>query len=259
MKVKSQTPKVHSMAGNLVFALRKAWQMDKTLMLVTMLQMPVLVLLPLCTTYLSSYMVKWIGEDASAVTLTANILWLSAALLVLHLVNQILNAGIGWGAMLNRIQYLALCSEKAMDMDYGNLENPQGQTKMQKALNVLYASGSGTQQLLSQVVGMASDLMGLVAYSVLIASLSPWLVILLAVMTLAAYFVNRANIVWNHLHKDDWVPLDRKINYIWNRAGEFFICPEAGPCFTGQVTAGARFTVKKRISTYKTSQTAAHS
>ncbi len=211
----------HSMSGNLAFALRKAWQMDKVLMLATVLQMPVLVLLPLCTTYLSSYMVKWIGEGASAVTLTANILWLSAALLALHLASQILNARIGWGAMLNRMQYLTLCSVKAMDMDYGNLENPQGQTRMQKALNVFYESGNVTQQLLSQVVGMASDLIGLGAYSVLIASLSPWLVLLLVGMTLAAYFVNRANIVWNHLHKDDWVPLDRKINYIWNRAGEF--------------------------------------
>ena len=37
--------------------LRKAWQLDKWLMTVTALQMPVLVLLPLCTTYLSSNMV----------------------------------------------------------------------------------------------------------------------------------------------------------------------------------------------------------
>lgn len=210
----------HSMCGNLAFALRKAWQMDRILMTVTVLQMPVLVLLPLCTTYLSSYMVKWIGEGVSAETLTADILGLSAALLSLHLVNRVLEAKINWGAMLNRMQYLTLCSGKAMDMDYGNLESPKGQTKMQKALNVLYSSGSGTQQLLARLVGMASDLIGLVAYSALIASLSPWLVALLAVMTVAAYFVNKANNIWNHRHKDDWAPLDRKIDYIWNRAGE---------------------------------------
>lgn len=221
MKPKSEKATTHSMSGNLAFALGKAWQMDKFLMTVTVLQMPVLVLLPLCTTFLSSYMVKWIGEGVSAEALTADILGLSAALLALHLMNQVMNAKINWGAMLNRMQYLTLCSEKAMDMDYENLENPQGQTKMQKALNMIYYSGSGTQQLLAQLVGMASDLVGLVAYSALIAALSPWLVLLLALMTAAAYFVNKANNVWNHRHKDDWTPLDRKIDYIWNRAGEF--------------------------------------
>lgn len=58
MKKKSSDSVKYTFGGNLAFMLRKAWQLDKSLMMVTVLQMPVLVLLPLCTTYLSSYMVK---------------------------------------------------------------------------------------------------------------------------------------------------------------------------------------------------------
>ena len=48
--------------------------------------------------------------------------------------------------------------------------------KMQKALNAVYNSNGGSQQLFRQLVNMLSNLMGLAAYSALIASLSPWLV-----------------------------------------------------------------------------------
>ncbi len=220
MEKKSSNSVKYTFGGNLAFMLRKAWQLDKSLMMVTVLQMPVLVLLPLCTTYLSSYMVKWVSGKLSPGQLAVNILGLSAALLILHLADKVMDAKVNWGSMLNRMQYIMICSDKAMDMDYENLENPEGQTKMQKALNAVYNSNGGTQQLFRQMVNMASSLMGLAAYSVLIASLSPWLVALLAVMTLAAHFVNRANNVWNHRHKDDWVPLDRELDYIRRQAGE---------------------------------------
>lgn len=210
----------YTLGGSLAFMLRKAWQLDKSLMTVTVLQMPVLVLLPLCTTYRSSYMVKWVSGDISPGRLTANILGLSAVLLILHLANKVMDAKVNWGSMLNRMQYIMICSDKAMDMDYENLENPEGQTKMQKALNAVYSSNAGAQQLFRQLVNMVSNLMGLAAYSALIASLSPWLVVLLAVMTLTAHFVNKANNAWNHRHKDDWVPLDRKLDYIRRQAGE---------------------------------------
>ncbi|HBA50228.1 MAG TPA: hypothetical protein DCZ91_21030 [Lachnospiraceae bacterium] len=220
MEKKFSNSAKYTFGGNLAFMLRKAWQLDKSLMLVTVLQMPVLVLLPLCTTYLSSYMVKWVSGNLSPGQLAMNILGLSAALLILHLANKVMDAKVNWGSMLNRMQYIMICSDKAMDMDYENLENPEGQTKMQKALNAVYSSNAGAQQLFRQMVDMVSNLMGLVAYSALIASLSPWLVALLAVMTLAAHFVNRANNAWNHRHKDDWVPLDRKLDYICRQAGE---------------------------------------
>ena len=220
MKKKSSDSVKYTFGGNLAFMLRKAWQLDKSLMMVTVLQMPVLVLLPLCTTYLSSYMVKWVSGDISPGQLAAYILGLSAALLILHLANRVMDAKVNWGSMLNRIQYIVICGDKAMDMDYENLENQEGQTKMQKALNAVYNSNGGTQQLFRQLVNMVSNLMGLAAYSALIASLSPWLVAVLAVMTLTVHFANRANNAWNHRHKDDWVPLDRKLDYVRRHAGE---------------------------------------
>lgn len=48
--------KKYSLRGNISFILQKAWQMDKLLLAVAVLQIPVMVLLPLCTVYLSSFL-----------------------------------------------------------------------------------------------------------------------------------------------------------------------------------------------------------
>ena len=213
--------KKYTVRGNVGFLLRKAWQIDKGLLAVTALQMPVTVLLPLCATYLSSHVVKWISQGTGSLRLAENILWLSGALLVLNLINKLAAAKIQWGSFVNRFRYIMLCSDKAVDMDYENLEDPDGQTKMQKAFDSICNNNSGTQQIFAQLVGMVSDLLGLAAYSALIASLHLGLVALLAALTLAAHFANRLNNRWVHRHKDDWVPLDRKIAYVCRRAESF--------------------------------------
>lgn len=218
MKKKMQYAGDIGTSGNLAFMMKKAWQLDKSIVAAAALQMPVLVLLPLCTTLLSSKMVEWISKGISLELLAANVLCLSAALLALHLADKVLGAKTGWGAMLNRIQYINMCCDKAVDMDYCNLENPSVQTKMQKALDGVF--GSDAQQIFRMLVDMGANMVGLISYSALIASLSPWLVVFLAVLTMAAYFADKAGNRWNHRHKNDWVPLDRKLSYISGRAGD---------------------------------------
>jgi ABC-type multidrug transport system fused ATPase/permease subunit len=108
-----------------------------------------------------------------------------------------------------------------MDMDYENIENPDGQTKMQKGLNTVYGTNGGTQQIFSQLINIASNVIGLITYSALIFTLSPWLVLLLCGMKIANYYINKANNSWTHRNKDNWVPIDRKRGYIQNKAGDF--------------------------------------
>jgi len=80
---------------------------------------------------------------------------------------------------------------------------------MQKASDSLYNSGS-IQHVFQQLILMSANVIGLAAYSALIYHISPWLVAVLAAMTLAAHFVNRTNNNWYHRHKDDWAPIDKK-------------------------------------------------
>lgn len=221
MRKKGIDKPLYSLPDNLIFALKKAWQIDRPLLFFTILQMPVVVLLPLLAAYLSKYVVELVSNHSSAGTLIAFIVSLSAAILLLNLLQNVTKAKIEWRSFGNRFSYLNLCSWKLMDADFENVEHPDGQTKMQKAMNMVVNLNGGTQQIFSQIVNISSNAIGLVAYSALIFSLSPWLVAILCIMTVANYFVNRANNGWIQKNKDSWVPIDRKLSYARDKAKDF--------------------------------------
>ena len=51
--MKKKTKPLYSLWNNIGFILRNSWKIDKTLLLVTVSQAPIIVLLPLLTTVLS--------------------------------------------------------------------------------------------------------------------------------------------------------------------------------------------------------------
>lgn len=221
MKNKNKPKPLYSLPSNLWFLLRISWQIDKSLFISILIRIPVLVLLPLLAAYLSKYVVELVSNQASAQTLITYVLGISAALLSLHMLNNYVSAKIEWRAYGNRFLYLNLITEKMMDADYENIENPDGQTKMKRALNSLDGDTGGTQQVFAQFVNICANTVGLATYSALIFMLSPWLVLFLCGMTILSYFVNKSHNYWVHRHKDQWTPIDRKLSYIHNKAGNF--------------------------------------
>ena len=212
---------LYSMPSNVLFMMKKAWQIDKILIIVSAIRIPVTVLMPLMATYLSKYVVELVSEGSSPEKLTAYVLCFSGAILLLHLLNNYVGTKIEFRSFSNRFLYMNLCNEKIMDMDFDNLEDPDVQTKMQKAFNTIDSNNSGTQQIFNKLINMFSNVIGLVTYSALIFTLNPIIVLLLCGMSILNYYVNKKNNYWNHKNKDNWVPIDRKLKYIRRKAGDF--------------------------------------
>lgn len=221
MRKREKKKPLYSLADNLLFAMKKVWEIDRLMFIFVAAQIPAVVLLPLLAAYLSKYVVQLVSNHSSAGTLVGFIAALSAAILLLTLLQNVTGIKTGWRSFSNRLSYFNLCSQKIMDTDFENIENPDGQTKMQKAMNTVSTDNGGTQQIFNQLVSIGSNAIGLLTYSALIFSLSPWLVMILCILTIANYFVNKANNGWVQKNKDNWVPIDRKLNYIRNKAGDF--------------------------------------
>ncbi|OKP99248.1 ABC transporter ATP-binding protein [Paenibacillus sp. P46E] len=226
MKKEKNTKPLYSLPSNVLFLLRKSWHVDKALFLAILARIPIVVLLPLLGAYLSKFVVELVSNGSSAGTLVTYVLFISAALLSLHLLNNFMTAIIAWRSYGNRFLYINMSGNKIMDTDYDNIEDPDGQTKMQKALNTLGNDSGGTQQLFSQFVNICANTIGLITYSALIIALSPWLVLLLCVMTIVNYYVNKSHNYWVHRNKDQWVPIDRRLGYISNKAGDFEVAKD---------------------------------
>lgn len=217
---------LYSLPNNILFLIKKSWQIDKTLLFVTLTQIPVIVLLPLIATYLSKYVVELVTQNASANTLITYVLTISFAMLVLYLINNYVSAKIQWRSFGNRFKYIEIYNQKVVSMDYELLENPIGQDKSQKALNTLYSNNGGTQQIFSQLISIASNVIGLITYSIILLSFNSWIVLILFGMTTITYFLSKANNMWVHKNKDNWVPIDRKMGYVRNKSGDFEIAKD---------------------------------
>lgn len=217
---------LYSLPNNILFLIKKSWQIDKTLLFVTLTQIPVIVLLPLIATYLSKYVVELVTQNASANTLITYVLTISFAMLVLYLINNYVSAKIQWRSFGNRFKYIEIYNQKVVSMDYELLENPIGQDKSQKALNTLYSNNGGTQQIFSQLISIASNVIGLITYSIILLSFNSWIVLILFGMTAITYFLSKANNMWVHKNKDNWVPIDRKMGYVRNKSGDFEIAKD---------------------------------
>lgn len=209
------------MAGNIWFLIKQSWHIDKLLPAATLVQMPVLVLIPFLTTWLSKSIVQLLSKGASPGSLIKEILLTSGGLLALQLAGSTTASYLEHKSMGSRFHHVTTSCRKAMDMDYENLESPQGQTRMQKAFNANMNFQSGTQQIFKQLAAIASNTIGLILYSLFIFRLGLWLAILLIFMNLISYYTKRANNAWWHRSKDEWVPLDRKREYVINEGENF--------------------------------------
>lgn len=200
--------------------LKHTWKSDKGLVLAVCIQSPAVVLLPLLSTILLKYIVDLVARQTDIGTFLISILGIAGLMLLANLLNDYAGSRIEWHSAGNRFYFLGLACDKDMDADYCNIESPDGQTRQQKALNGLMGN-SGVDHVFNQMVAIGSNLFGLVTYSALIWSLSPWIVVFLLAFSLIGYFVQRVSNNWNHAHKDNWVPLDRKLNYITRTAGDY--------------------------------------
>lgn len=213
--------KKHNMFGNIGFMLKKAWDIDKTLLFITFLQIPLNILLPLISAYLSKHVVALVTQNVTVSVYAIHILFLSLSILVLRIINNHIESRLQWRAFGNRFHYLNIYNEKIMTMDYERLEDPEGQINSQKALNAILGDASGTQQIFAQIISILSNIFGLITYSAILIAFNYWIVLLLFIMTIVTYLLSKRNNNWTHKNKDNWVAIDRKINYVRRQAGNF--------------------------------------
>ena len=145
----------YGVLGNILFFLRKSWKIDKMLLITIVCQIPIMVLIPLLSTYLSKHVVALVTENVDVVSFIIDVLSLIAVTTLLLLMNNYFAAKIRWNSFGNRFKYRDIYNEKIMSMDYELLENPQVQIQSQKALSAILGDEAGTQQLFSHIISIA--------------------------------------------------------------------------------------------------------
>lgn len=227
---KTKEKSVYTSLNNLKFMLKKTWQWNKSLIFLGIVRVPVLVVLPLTGIYLSKFIVSFVESKSDPIQLLLYIFLFSGTLFILNVIDRYTFYKLQWGGNIMRYQYLNLCSEKVMDTDFENIENPNGQLIMQKAIKLfnsfrpmdsLGAREVGSDQIVMGLVNLSTNLFGIITYSFILVTLSPLLILFLIGTTILDYLIGKNLAKWNYVKKKNWVQVDRKINYLKREAGEF--------------------------------------
>lgn len=205
--------------GNLWFIIKGAWESAKSVLVYTALHIPVIVMIPLVTSYLSRDVVALVTAGAGIKELILTVGTLALLLACLNVLNMVFTRKTKVKGTFVRFSYIVKNADKIMDADYSNIEGPDAQEMLRKCNDAVgYSNQSMTQQLFRIVSASAANLFGLVAYSALIFAISPWIVVILVAFGVLNYFVYNENIKWWKKNRHRWVPLQTKGKYIRERA-----------------------------------------
>jgi ABC-type bacteriocin/lantibiotic exporter with double-glycine peptidase domain len=183
-------------------------------------QIPINVLTPLLSILLTTKVIGIITAHENFIELVITIILISAALLILNIINNIVRSRlINCGSRVSS-KYSMEINKKNIDADFENINNPKGQEKLQKAIASVQDNRSGTERIMHNFVNIASNLISLVTYGTFVILINPLLLIALCVPILADYLINKKHNKWIHDNKDNWIPVDRKINYITHKSSQ---------------------------------------
>lgn len=190
------------------YALTELWRSDRRLFLLCLLRIPVLVLLPFSTVYLSKLVVQLVTEGAQVPRMLVSVGLLVLGMVLLNVFSNYATL-VGKGrAELFETKFYYKVFGKVMDTDYENVESFEGQTKRERAFSQNYSGeGVGLSNIPESLVVIASCIFGFVLYGVILAALNPLITLLLIVITTINYFA------LTHVRKYEAAYLERRSVY----------------------------------------------
>ncbi len=216
-----RTQPSYSMWQNINYVLKNLWIFERKLFLMATARVPLLVVLPLLAILMPKLVLDCLTAKVGPGRLVEVVGLVSLGMIVCSFLNQYFNGRISIEVVSNRAHYVSLISQKTLNTDYENLENPEGQKKQQKAFEATSDANKGTEAVLIPLILFAADIFGFVLYGGILAALNPLIIVFLLATAVLSFFVTRRVQQYEHNNKDNWTLIDRKLWYLIDRCADF--------------------------------------
>lgn len=207
--------------SNLKFLFSEMWKQEKRITVFLFLRAPVMVLLSFLGVYLSKEVVRVVTEGCTPEQLLLTVGSISLGLIACGVCNCYLSAALYQFSMANDLHWQVLLLDKTVSMDYENLENPKGLTKLDKAMSNCGDDQSTSRIASDTISSFLANTAGIVSYAGVLTALSPWITLTVIATTIAGFFLLKLIGKWSYEHRDCWKVYDRKLSYLENNSGDF--------------------------------------
>ncbi|WP_100488819.1 ABC transporter ATP-binding protein [Sporolactobacillus pectinivorans] len=218
---KTNAKPAYSTFQNVGYVLKNLWHWNKKLFLACVTRVPVLVFLPFLGILMPKLVIDCLTEKVSPWQFAAVIGLATLGIITCNVISQSLDGWIRWNVTSIRTNYIVLMYRKIMDTDYENLESPEGQNKLEKAHQATNSNSKGTEAIVHALILLAANLFGIVLYGGVLAALNPLIIAFLLGTAAVGFLFSRHAQNYEHWHKDDWTPIEKKLDYLIDKCDDF--------------------------------------
>ena len=212
------------LTSNAAFIMTKIWKEQKSVFLLYIWTVPALILSRLADSFFAKYTVSAVSAG--------DIRFLLAVVLAFAAVKLLIDGGNVLSSTLLktknfrvRASFVKEFAAKYMSLPYEMIESEAGQDEAQRAKNQLFAMNYNSELCIetfpSLIVAVISGLLGVTVYAGIISMLNPFIIIALVVICVTSFMLQRHLSRFDHENKTEYIPIERKINYVSTEARNF--------------------------------------
>lgn len=201
----------YGIMNNILYMAKSIWRFEKAVVFLLGLS----IMVQLGASLLGIYIPKIIVDSIEKmIPLHYLVIFISVIALLLYVFEKLSKYSgdkLYVKCIMHRVTICNKIMMKTLNTDMENITNSEGQTKKQKALEAVSSNIAGTEAIVHQSSLFIKNVIGIVIYGMILATLNSYILLILIVGAVINYLVSKGAVAYEHKHKDDYAPIDEKL------------------------------------------------
>ncbi len=206
--------KKYTIFQNLLYCVRMTKQRSPVLLGFCFFMIAVNCVIPVITAFLPKVIIEEIttGRDLQHLLLITAGFTLTLAILMG--IQEYLDRLIYWHKFKMNDFFLRMITKKGLTTDYRNQENEHFRKLQSESFASCNGNFSYYAQTYDAIVLFFSNLLGFIAFTGILVTLNPWLILFLCATTVISFLLNRKILKWVDRNNDEKVGYEQRMRYI---------------------------------------------
>ena len=209
------------MLSNLKYMLSNWLKWDKRSLIYFLIRVPALVLQPIVTAYIPKAMIDCIDKGATVGRLTLVVGLLSVLVVLTTWLAPFMQELLNGSARIIRMRYAVLAFRKNLNIDYTNIENPEGREKNKRAMEFYRSYYSGSADFLDSSNQFCVCIVGVIASLMLIYKINFIMILVILATCVCEFFLLKFLNKKEKKTKDERSSVFVRFDYYYNLCRDF--------------------------------------
>ena len=202
----------YSIWQNAWFVIKDFWGWQKKLVVMGIIRIPLVIILPLVVALIPKVIIDIMEQGGGAPQLVVAIPVMTVIAIFLYCTEKVASLWVDDSYMRARYRYLIRINEKTMDMDYELLSSAKGKILRARALRMLENQAATIFE--GMLVALLSNCLGLISYGGVLATLNPWILVVLILSYGVTWYLNRLVNRYIESKRQEQAENQRRIDYV---------------------------------------------